>query len=237
VSRAPQSTLPSSPAASPAAALAEVVGDVERRLSDFYGFAPTAPAALHVLSSAELGQSLAARDAAASMPEAEGRAGVFVTSPSTADDDLFIGIHFDDSISARLAADGPLVRLSDANLDAYCVVVEEVSHFHLILNRALAARTVSRLELEWQGEIDKLLLAATLLSEQAGHCHLEPLARRLFDEATITAVDAPHYWEATRLAARFWRSATRQTSRVTSELRDTLRASYYADWERKLKSA
>jgi hypothetical protein len=218
----------------PDTALAQIVTKIERELASFYDFEVASPAAEHLVSKDELVRSLGSK--AAQQPEWGARGAVWVVDPARAerDDDVFIGVHIASEVAGALAASDPTARLADANLDAYCVVIEEVSHFHLILNRALAERGVSRLELEYQGEIDKMLVCALTLERQSGDAHLLPLARRLFDAATIVADDHELYWEATRHAARFWYQALRDGAKLDEGLRETLRAAYRRSWADKV---
>ena len=120
------------------------------------------------------------------------------------DEGYFLGIYFSEQIRQTLTRKPPFESLTRENLDAFCVLVEELSHFHLILQRSVFQRQVSRLELEWQAEIDKVLVCALLLKEQAGSWNLDPLTHILFEEARL--VNQSHYHEAHRQAAGFWRN-------------------------------
>ena len=168
----------------------------------------------------------------ASMEEFKARGAVFLQEDGRTDE-LFIGIHYDQILVATLEGQNPLVRLENSNLDAFCTLVEEVSHFHLILNRQSQNRGVSKLELEWQGEIDKLLLCATLLEAQSGDLHLSPLAQLLFDSASIVSANHETYWQATKHAARFWFAMAHREQGLTPKLREILRQSYQAPWTEK----
>jgi hypothetical protein len=132
----------------------------------------------------------------------------------------------------------PRAALTDANLDAFCVLVEEISHFHLILNRAQAGLEVTKLELEWQGEVDKLLVSGLFLERQSGQSYLLPLARKLYDLAAVTAVDDQLYEEATKYAARFWFQLAKDADlRLDSpRLRDRLRQAYRCGWTDKVQN-
>ena len=214
-------------------ALKAVVDRVEADLAEFYGFEPLCHAAEHLIDLDELRTVLG--NQVTNLPEYSARAAVFLSSDTNAQE-LFIGIHFSDSISARLDVTNPLTRLDDDNLDQFCVIVEEVSHFHLILNRVSNEQIVSKLELEWQGEIDKLLVAALTLARQCGDSHILPLARRLYDQAEIVGLDRDLYWQATKRAARFWFAELRRSNTIGPELRDTLRDHYYAPLSLKIRA-
>jgi len=162
--------------------------------------------------------------------------------------DVFMGVSFAPAIMSHLASDDPLDRLSTKNLNACCVVIEEVSHFHLLVNRALRTQQVSQLELEWQGEVDKLLVCAQLLHDQCGNAHMLPLARMIYDSGIIfadendgTNEDALRYWEATRFAARFWFGAISTSPNASGilhdpDLRRLLNRAYSASWNGKLEA-
>ena len=214
--------------------LSPIIAAVERQLAAFYGFPIASEAAGHLISRDDLRVFLG--DDAAAHPGWGARGGVWLLNRDEAED-VFIGIHIDDEAVGRLQQDDPLAHLHNRNLDPFCVLVEEVSHFHLILNRAQADRTVTRLELEWQAEIDKLLICAQTLQRQSGDPHLLPLARMLYDCASIDADDTDLYWQATKHAARFWFEALRNDGAVTLDaLRSTLRQVYRTSWPGKLES-
>jgi hypothetical protein len=218
-------------AAGAAPILSPIMAAVERQLAAFYGFPIASAAAGHLISRDDLRACLG--DDAGQHPGWGARGGVWLLNTDAADD-VFIGIHIDEEVAERLAQADPLAQLDNRNLDPFCVLVEEVSHFHLILNRAQAARTVTRLELEWQAEIDKLLICAQTLERQSGDPHLLPLARVLYDHATIDAEDSELYWEATKHAARFWFEALRADEDLTLDaVRPTLREVYRTSWPRK----
>ena len=215
-------------------ALKAVVDRVEAELAQFYGFEPLCRAAEHLIDLDELRAAMG--DRVTNLPEFSARAAVFLSADTRAQE-LFIGIHFSDSISSTLTIADPLTRLADENLDQFCVIVEEVSHFHLILNRMAHEQNVSKLELESQGEIDKLLVAALTLARQCGDSHILPLARRLYDQAEIVGGDRELYWQATKHAARFWFAELRRSNMIGPELRVTLRDQYYAPSSLKIRAS
>ena len=170
-----------------------LIRNVEDLLAGFYGFAPCATAADHLINRQELA------DHGDPLPD-PARGGVLVDDR---DKHLFIGLFIHDAIFTLLQEKDPLTRLDGENIDAFSVLVEEISQFHLILNRVMNRQGVSRVELEWQGEIDKVLLSAHLLRQQSGDSHLNQLYR-LFYFAAETG-SASHYQEASHLAGIFWR--------------------------------
>jgi hypothetical protein len=84
------------------------------------------------------------------------------------EDGIALGVILEESVSERLAQADPRIHLDQDNLAPFCVLTEEVSHFVYLLFCARAARTVTELELELQGEVDKYLSASILLASQNG---------------------------------------------------------------------
>ena len=186
-------------------ALLRTIQLIEQELRDAYGFSHDLRAVDHLLeptSAEQLGYGSL-------------RGGLLVSQ--SADDELLIGIHIHPSIVASLEVMDPSTKLTTANLHAFAVVAEEVSHFLHVVDRATRSRPISYLELETQGEIDKLLAAGRVLMAQCGQPHLLPLARVLYDQARIDAEDSlqERYWEATRRAATYWYDLLQKQSEWT----------------------
>lgn len=158
-----------------------------------------------------------------------------------AEDALDIGLAIHADIIAAVEQDNPLIHLHDGNLDPFFVVVEELSHFHLLVNRASSKQPLSQLELEWQGEIDKILIGACFLFNQQRDPHWEALMHRLFDTSrTVVELNKYRYEEASRLAARFWRELVQagicehKDPQHSKELRSHLRKKYWETWQAKV---
>lgn len=111
----------------------------------------------------------------------------------------------------EIAVELPAEALQGAGgLDALCQLVEGVSHFVLLVERARRALATTQLELELQAELDKFALLASLDAQPASRGRFVALHRQLFDEATFhdPAGTEPgdRYRLAHRLAARLcWR--------------------------------
>ena len=119
-------------------------------------------------------------------------------------DELRVGVVLDGDVREGVSRADPRVRLDQSNLAALCTLTEEVSHFLYLLFCARSGRSITRLELELQGEVDKYLTAVSLLSiqnEGAVSRRLRDLlfrGYRLRDE--VAGTDAERYREASRLA-------------------------------------
>ncbi|HUG53823.1 MAG TPA: hypothetical protein VMR21_09480 [Vicinamibacteria bacterium] len=135
----------------PASDLTGLLLDVQRRLEALYALDRQAPVSDFLIPAEE----------AAAYPGGGSR-----TLLTQRGDDVSLGVVLDDSVRARLADADPRVQLDGHNLDPFCVVAEEVSHFVYLAFCARACRQVTRLELELQGEVDKYLSSVFLLSLQ-----------------------------------------------------------------------
>ncbi len=196
---------------------AQIVAWVEEEISRYYRFDANTSAVDHLVSAEDL-KSVLGKDA-------EERAGVYLTE---ADGDIFLGVHFASDIIQSLQDQDPRRGLSNSNLDGFCMVVEEVSHFHLLLHRMHKNISVSRLELESLGEIDKVLISYIALQKQQANCQLLPLVRMIYDGSRIVATESQKhlYEQASAVAARFWFRAVEQGLDPFGELRDYLVTAY-----------
>jgi hypothetical protein len=164
----------------------------QRRLESFYALEPSAPVTDFLLSAEE----------AARYPGGGSR--VLVSEDG---EGLAVAVVFEPEVTAQLAEADPRQRLDQENLGAFCTLTEEVSHFVYLLFRARISRSVTQLELELQGEVDKYLSAAFLLSlqnEGAVSRHLRELLFRRYRLAEgLSAEQAERYHAASALADRY----------------------------------
>ena len=128
-------------------------------------------------------------------------------------DEVDVALYVDPAVIEHLASDDPADTLHDGNLDDYWVALEGVSHFLYFVWNTHHRRTVSRLELEMQAEVDKYVSAAFLIGRQcAGRVPVE-LHRLLFagcsfDEA-LADDDLELYRSANHYAGRYCEQLTR----------------------------
>ncbi|MEE2959305.1 MAG: hypothetical protein VYA34_01065 [Myxococcota bacterium] len=126
---------------------------------------------------------------------------IFVSQPSS--DEMDLAVYIDDSILETLQQHCPSQGLSDANVDAYCVALEGVSHFNLILWRADQDWPISQLELELQAEVDKFVGAGCLLINNG---YGPKLAKRIMQKALFENFEWRHGFGEEQL--RRYRTAT-----------------------------
>jgi hypothetical protein len=167
--------------------------DVQRRLESLYALEPEAPVTDFLL------------DDDAGQGPGSGSRTLFVQDGEA----VAMGVVLDPRVAALLDALDPRVQLDRRNLDPFCAAIEEVSHFVYLSFCARAERTVTQLELELQGEVDKYLCAVFLLSlqnEGAVSARLKELLFRGYRIADgVSPERAERYHAASHLAYRYCR--------------------------------
>ncbi|HET7292777.1 MAG TPA: hypothetical protein VFM88_10150 [Vicinamibacteria bacterium] len=166
--------------------LSEVLVDVQRRLEALYALDPEPPVTDFLVD-----QAAALSPGSRTLVAQEG-------------DEVRLGVVLDGEVRDEVARADPRVRLDAGNLAALCTLTEEVSHFLYVLFCARCRRSVTQLELELQGEVDKYLTAVSLLSVQ----NEGAVSRRLRDllfrsyrlREGLAGESAERYREASRLA-------------------------------------
>lgn len=206
--------------------MTNLVIHLHRKLVDFYGLQSELDIRDHILEP----------DSPLLTPKLKSyRAATIVDQHN--DDTLHLGIHLDQTIRDELKNISPLISLSSINIDTFCVVAEEVSHFTMLTQRAINEHPVSHLELEFQGEIDKVLLASLVLYDQLKHNHWQSLVRLIFDCGRMIR-NEEHYEAANRYAAKFWHRIApnlnnHKRADQIPELKKILRDQYHRGWQRK----
>lgn len=129
-------------------------------------------------------------------------------------EDVEIAVVISEDIKEQLVAQDPRKLLSLKNLDAFTVVIEEISHFHMLCHRASIHQPLTPLEMELQAEFDKVVLCTQWLYKQSGDEHLVPLLRLLFDQSLfLNQSNIEIYRESSRLIANFlFRLADKKTN-------------------------
>ncbi|HLA78311.1 MAG TPA: hypothetical protein VJU18_12085 [Vicinamibacteria bacterium] len=166
--------------------------DVQRRIEHLYALDPGEPVTDFLI------------------PEAEARAYPGRGSRTLLREDgdsVSLAVVFEPAVAERLTEADPRVRLHAGNLDAFCTLIEEVSHFVYLLFCARAVRSVTELELELQGEVDKYLTAARLLSLQNEGALSPGLRAMLFRhyhlQEGVSAEQSERYRAASDMAFRY----------------------------------
>lgn len=123
------------------------------------------------------------------------------------DDGLALSLFLDADMLGRLESSDPLNCLRAEYLDDLWKVLEGISHFNCVVWKATQDRTVSLLELELQGEIDKFVTTMMLALGQADTDLLNSLHGWLFDNVSfhehLNDEQLDRYRSANDYAARF----------------------------------
>ena len=122
-------------------------------------------------------------------------------------EELSLSLFLDADLLERLESVNPFDELRTEMLDDLWKVLEGVSHFLCVAWKAEQDRTVSLLELELQGEIDKYVSAMLLAIDQADAALLHRLHGFLFEKVSyhneLSAEQRARYRSANNYAARF----------------------------------
>lgn len=155
--------------------------------------------------------------------------------------ELELSLFLDRALLERLARASPHDALGPANLDDFWSLVEGVSHFLYLTWNAARERSVTPLELELQGEVDKYALTAMTWQRQHGGSP-RALHRLLFDATRVDELLEPdvqqRYRDANRYAGRYCLGIERRyLHERRAGLLDELRGFYRADRGGKLARA
>jgi hypothetical protein len=164
----------------------ELLLEVQRRLESLYALEPHAPVTDFLIAEVD----------AAAFPGGGSR-----TLLHQQGDEISLGVVLEDRVSECLARADPRRHLDGTNLGPFCTLTEEVSHFVYLLFCARTERTVTQLELELQGELDKYLNAVFLLSSQNEGVMSSRLRDLLFRHYELVAGLTPERAERYRLAS------------------------------------
>ncbi len=133
----------------------------------------------------------------------------------------------------------------DGSLDRMCQIIEGVSHFVMVTERARAERETTHLELEMQAEVDKYVVLATALARRGtfDRTTSNRLRAQLYEGASFVhereTETGDRYRLASQAAARFVRRIERgyAVSRNIDDMRSHLRRFFAASQEGKLRLA
>lgn len=152
---------------------------------------------------------------------------------ATREQSLEVALYLQEEMLARLIESNPCADLLNSNLDDFCKVLEGVSHFVCLAWNAGKDKSVTRLELELQAELDKYVGARLLLESQANArlsgAQLRAVlfgAVRYRDE--LAADELERYRQANSMVGRYCNSLEQRfpAAGVTAAMAAELRAFY-----------
>ncbi len=125
------------------------------------------------------------------------------------DGELFVSLYLAEELLETLETNNPYRRLESKNLREFCTVLEGVSHFIYLTWNATHDRSISRLELELQAEVDKFVSIFLLSGKQGSPIPWGTLSTWLFDRCHYDSALGPdelhRYKTANKLAREFCR--------------------------------
>lgn len=187
--------------------LLSLIEEIENELEKFYQFPLSYSAKDFIVSKSDLKRICG--DAITNNSEWNSAGSVWYL-PTQNNEEAFIALHVSDVVWDELNSLDPRKALTSNNLSSFCILAEEISHFHLIINRGCQNRSVHKAELEWQGEVDKFLLSAAFLQKQCGNPHMAPLLQKLIFEAQIVSENIELYNYATKMTRQLFQKFQRE---------------------------
>jgi len=150
-----------------------------------------------------------------------------------------------EALFVREAPDGAVemalrVPRMGEGLDTLCQIIEGVSHFVYLAERARVAREATQLEMELQAEVDKYVVLAGAIREldvrRSSALRAELYERVVFAHGAAS-VEGARYRIANELAAKFVRALERRylAANRVAEMRDELRRFFQMGQEDKLR--
>lgn len=123
------------------------------------------------------------------------------------DEGVSLAVVFAGEVATTLERSDPREGLDSDNIDAFCTVIEEVSHFLFLAFCARWERGVTQLELELQGEVDKYLTTRLTFPSQGRSSLARRLRGVLFRDYRLsggqTGEESDRYKAASSLADRY----------------------------------
>jgi len=124
---------------------------------------------------------------------------------------LRLAIYYPDNLVAHLEAQNPSAFLSDSNVDAFAVLVEELDHFLTLADRHRTGAATSLLELELHANVTKELTLELFVAKMLGRRRLGDGERawvrhHLFDKVVFREEDPEvlsRYRDAAAMAVRY----------------------------------
>lgn len=146
-------------------------------------------------------------------------------------EDLQVSLFLDPTVVAGLNAMDDLRTLNRQNIQHFWLAIEGISHFLYLTWRGHRNRSLTRLEMELQAEIDKYLCTIRRLFPRSRPPLLKRLHHLLFEQTRIHQTQPAHlrqrYSDANRYAAKYCHALqTRLHSGSPSGLLNELRRFY-----------
>jgi hypothetical protein len=125
----------------------------------------------------------------------------------TEGEELHVGIYLHNQLIDNLRKHNPLLGLHEKNIDDFCILIEEVSHFLYTTWKARHDIKITKLEIELQAEVDKFILCSLYRAQNPDPTYRLPLIELLFEdyqlEKNLSEESQQRYHTASRLARHY----------------------------------
>ena len=125
----------------------------------------------------------------------------------TEGDELHVGIFLHNKLIDNLHKHNPLLGLHEKNIDDFCIMIEEVSHFLYTTWKARHDIKMTKLEIELQAEVDKFVLCSLYRAQHPDPTHRLSLMELLFEgyhfEKSLSEESKQRYQTASSLARHY----------------------------------
>ncbi len=101
------------------------------------------------------------------------------------EDELSLAIYLNDQVMNNLRKYSPSQGLNERNINDFCIMAEEVSHFLYITWKAQHSIQITNLELEIQAEVDKFIICTFYCSNCEDRFNRLPLKELLFETFSL----------------------------------------------------
>jgi len=122
-------------------------------------------------------------------------------------DELRLAVYLHDQVIDNLNTHNPFLGLNDKNIHAFCIMVEEVSHFLYTTWKARHGIQITKLELELQAEVDKFIICTLYCLNHEARINSLSLKEFLFEtfslEKDLPLESKNRYSTATKLALHY----------------------------------
>lgn len=158
------------------------------------------------------------------------------------DDVLRLSVYLEDEVLANLKFDEAGIDLHHGNIQNFCLALEGTSHFVYLIWNATFERSVTRLEMELQAEIDKFIFLSRHARLRQSRAAPGQLRRLLFESAVyrdgMSEQEMQRYRDANFYAGKYcWGLESRNFLKTGQErgLLRELRRFYRLNLEDKLR--
>jgi len=122
-------------------------------------------------------------------------------------DELRLAIYLHDQVMNNLHKYNPFLGLNERNIHAFCIMLEEVSHFLYTTWKARHCIQITELELELQAEIDKFIICTFYCLNHGNRTNSLHLKELLFEnfslEKDLSLESKNRYLTASKLALHY----------------------------------